>query len=175
GGVARAVRTCPRYVPRGRRGSRDGQRARAVDARAERRGRARHRLVRRGTEPACMTRARLLSAFDFTACRDWVAAFRRFDVPAFERQLRTRPEQFWRDLGAARALRLFTLASRRVPAYRAFLEQYRVHPARIRTADHLADVPPTDKTNYIKAYPLAARCWDGRLNGARLIAMSSGT
>jgi phenylacetate-CoA ligase len=122
-----------------------------------------------------MTRARLLSAFDFTARRDWIAAFRRFDVAAFERQLRTRPERFWRDLGAARALRLFTLASRRVPAYQAFLEEHRIDPARIRTADHLADVPPTDKTNYIKAYPLAARCWDGRLNGARLIAMSSGT
>lgn len=122
-----------------------------------------------------MSRSRILSAFDFDARRDWLGTFRRFDVRGFERLLCTRPEAFWHEAGARRALRVFSLASKRVPAYRDFLKHHGIKPDRIRTIGDLAHVPPTDKSNYIKAYPLIDRCWDGRLDGARLIAMSSGT
>lgn len=114
------------------------------------------------------------SAFDFTAGRDWLHAFRTFDVAAFERLLRSRGEAFWQRAGAERALRVFHLAAERVPAYRAFLRAHRLDPRRIRTIEDFSRVPPTDKRNYVTAYPLAERCWDGRIDRG-VVATSSGT
>lgn len=117
----------------------------------------------------------LLSQFDFTKNKNWAAAFFGFDAAAFLRLLRTRGEKFWQEAGERRALKLFHAAARRVPAYRDFLRKHKVRPERVRTIADFAHVPQTDKWNYVKAYPLAARSWDGKLADADLVAISSGT
>lgn len=75
-----------------------------------------------------------------------------------------------------KALSLFHDAAQRVPAYKDLLKRARVNPSRIKTIEDFAGgVPITDAKNYIAAYPVAKRCWDGKLSGAQLIAASSGT
>src|ERR1700683_5345074 len=75
-----------------------------------------------------------------------------------------------------KALRLFHDAAERVPAYKDFLKRARVNPMRITTIQGFAaDVPITDAKNYIAAYPIGQRCWDGKLATNQLIATSSGT
>jgi phenylacetate-CoA ligase len=57
-------------------------------------------------------------------------------------------------------------AYERVPAYRRFLDARGGLPPRLRgqsTQEWLATVPTTSKSNYIDAYPMLDRCWDGRL------------
>lgn len=117
----------------------------------------------------------LLSQFDFTRNKNWAAAFLGFDAAGFLRLLRTRDEAFWQRAGERRALTLFHAASRRVPAYRDFLKKHKVRPERVRTIADFAQVPPTDKWNYVKAYPLHRRVWDGNVAQADLVAVSSGT
>lgn len=121
-----------------------------------------------------MKRDSLLSAFDFGANRRWLTVSKRFDITALEHLLRTEPEDFWQDAGFRRALTLFRRAAKRVPAYRSFLKENGVDPRAVRSMSDFARVPIIDKKNYIDAYPLAARCWDGDLSAARLVAMSSG-
>lgn len=64
-------------------------------------------------------------------------------------------------------------ARRRVPAYRALLNQHTAPP--LRNGHERLLLPPTDKENYVRAYPLEARCLDGRLPPAAVIDESSGS
>lgn len=74
-----------------------------------------------------------------------------------------------------KALNLFHGASIRVPAYKDFLKRAKINPAKIKTMEDFAGVPITDANNYIAAYAVAKRCWDGKLAANQLIATSSGT
>jgi phenylacetate-CoA ligase len=94
---------------------------------------------------------------------------------AYRRELRTRPESYWNAKGERRALALFQAAAARVPAYRDFLRSQGIHPAAITSTADFVLVPPTDKVNYVAAYPLAERSWDGSLQEYKLVAVSSGT
>jgi phenylacetate-CoA ligase len=122
-----------------------------------------------------MTLGRFAALFSPGVSRDWLRTWSRFDVTAYERLLTTVPESAWQRAGERRALRLFHLASQRVPAYRDFLRKHRIDPKRIVTMSDFARVPQTDKHNYVSAYPLHARCWDGKVADTQLVAMSSGT
>jgi phenylacetate-CoA ligase len=73
------------------------------------------------------------------------------------------------------ALLLFREAAERVPAYRHFLRAHRVQPSSIRTIADFSALPATTKQNYIHAYPLEQRSWDGTIRGHSILAMSSGT
>ena len=55
----------------------------------------------------------------------------------------------------------------RVPAYRDLLGG--------REVDDFAALPAIDKASYVRAYPLPARCWDGRLDSCDVVAVSSGS
>src|SRR6185437_14490452 len=77
--------------------------------------------------------------------------------------------------GERRALDLFHAAAERVPAYRAFLKLARVNAKKIKTIGDFEQVPVTDSKNYVTAYPLEKRCWDGSLEKTRFVATSSGT
>jgi phenylacetate-CoA ligase len=98
-----------------------------------------------------------------------------FNVGKLERDLDTKPEHFWLLAGQKKALTLFKAAAERVPAYKDFLKKHKVNYRKILTFAEFEKVPLTDKKNYISAYPLAARAWDGKLTGSDLIASSSGT
>ena len=117
----------------------------------------------------------ILAAFDFNKKTDWLEQYHHFDIRGFERLLITKPEVFWQREGERRALKLFHEAAVRVPAYKDFLKKHKVRANSIRTIKDFAQVPTTDKKNYINAYPLEKRCWDGNLARLNLLAISSGT
>jgi phenylacetate-CoA ligase len=73
------------------------------------------------------------------------------------------------------ALHLFHRAAARVPAYRALLASQRIDPARIHSIDDFRALPLIDKDAYLRAHPLPDLCWDGSLDGAETIAVSSGS
>jgi len=72
------------------------------------------------------------------------------------------------------AIALLRDMARRVPAYKDFLKKNKINPAKIKTHADFLQVPPVDKENYLRKYPLAAMCWDGVLD-APIISASSGS
>jgi phenylacetate-CoA ligase len=75
----------------------------------------------------------------------------------------------------ARAIDLFHTTAREVPAYRAFLGEHGVDPARIRTREDFEAVPLLTKDGYLKSHPLASRCRQGDIFTSDTIAVSSGS
>lgn len=75
----------------------------------------------------------------------------------------------------AAVLRLFHEAVRDVPAYREFLHDQSVDPAKIGDFADFQSLPLTAKPNYMHAYPLALRCRLGRLEACERVAVSSGS
>lgn len=77
--------------------------------------------------------------------------------------------------GFNRALKLFREASEHIPAYKDFLKRAKIKPASIRSRSDFAQVPLTDKINYIGNYSLEQMSWGGTLNSARYVSTSSGS
>lgn len=75
----------------------------------------------------------------------------------------------------AAALALFADVAARVPAYRKFLAEHGVDPARVRSFDDFRALPLADKANYVNRHPLADRCRDGKLESCDMVAFSSGS
>ncbi|MCC2666574.1 MAG: hypothetical protein K0S63_490 [Gammaproteobacteria bacterium] len=98
-----------------------------------------------------------------------------FDINDFEKLLQKEDETFWLKKGEKKALKLFHEVAERVPAYKNFLKKNKINHEDIKTISDFKRVPITDKKNYIQAYSLPDRCWDGRLPASTLIAASSGT
>lgn len=73
------------------------------------------------------------------------------------------------------ALELFQRVARRVPAYAAFLAEHGVDPTAVTSAEAFRQLPQVSKQNYLSRHPLAALCWDGRLEGCDMVAVSSGS
>jgi phenylacetate-CoA ligase len=113
--------------------------------------------------------------FDYSKKINWIAEYLAFDIRNYEALLRTKPESFWQQRAERRALALFHDASRRVPAYKDFLKKNKINPVHIRTIKDFSSLPTTDKQNYISAYPLEKRSWDGDVSHSTLAAVSSGT
>lgn len=83
------------------------------------------------------------------------------DAATILKYIRTKKENFWIREGERRALKLFHLAARRVPAYKDFLRKNRVAPDKIKTYKDFQLVPTVSKKNYLREYPLEKLCWDG--------------
>ncbi|MDD2769895.1 MAG: phenylacetate--CoA ligase family protein [Methylococcus sp.] len=75
----------------------------------------------------------------------------------------------------AAAIDLFQRAAADVPAYGAFLSAHGIRPDAVRTPADFGRLPLTGKPSYMQAYPLAERCWGGRLADCERIAVSSGS
>lgn len=69
----------------------------------------------------------------------------------------------------------FAQTVERVPAYRAFLAEHGIDPRSVQTLEDFSRLPLLTKAGYVRKYPLAARCRDGRLSACDMIAMSSGS
>jgi len=77
--------------------------------------------------------------------------------------------------GSAEALALFQTMSREVPAYAEFLRENKVDVGGIKNVQGLRELPPINKENYIKKYPLKDLCRDGMLDSCDMVAFSSGS
>ncbi|MCU0685051.1 MAG: phenylacetate--CoA ligase family protein [Polyangiaceae bacterium] len=75
----------------------------------------------------------------------------------------------------AGALALFRRVAAEVPAYAAFLGEKGVDPAAVRTPEEFARLPLMTKADYLRRYPLPARCRGGVLTGCDMVAVSSGS
>lgn len=115
------------------------------------------------------------SLSSFEPRKNYTSEFARFDIAVYEKMLREKGEDFWREAGEKKALKLFHTMAERVPAYKDFLKKNNVKHEAVRTIADFQNVPITDKKNYIEKYPLAQRAWDGDLSTSRIIAASSGT
>ncbi|POZ51419.1 phenylacetate--CoA ligase family protein [Methylovulum psychrotolerans] len=73
------------------------------------------------------------------------------------------------------SLALFHRCAAEVPAYRQFLQTRQVNPDAIGSYAAFQTLPLMDKTSYMRAYPLPARCFGGSLNGTDRVAVSSGS
>lgn len=78
------------------------------------------------------------------------------------KRLTHEPEVLWLKRGEKRALTLFKLMARRVPAYKDFLKRNKIDPEKIKTIQDFKLVPTIDKNNYLRAYPREKLCWDGK-------------
>jgi phenylacetate-CoA ligase len=84
--------------------------------------------------------------------------------PLFQLSTTTTIPKWIEPLGARAAMRSALHARKRVPAYRAFLEQHGWSDDRSLTgSERLARLPVTDKKNYIERFSTEERCLDGRL------------
>jgi phenylacetate-CoA ligase len=75
--------------------------------------------------------------------------------------LKTKPEKFWLKRGELKLLKLFKQASRQIPAYKKFLKVRRIDPKKIAGLKGMSSLPPVDKNNYLRKFPLEDLCWNG--------------
>ena len=98
------------------------------------------------------------------------------DVKKLQKELKSRPESYWIKRGEDMALHLFRDMSQSVPAYQDFLKKHKFNPGRVKTIDDFKQIPPVDKDNYLRKYPLEQLCWDGNFaNNRWVISTTSGS
>src|SRR5579864_6020119 len=91
-------------------------------------------------------------------------------------RLQSEPESLWIKRGQLRAIRLFHEMSRRVPAYKDFLESHHFAPSSVRSIEDFKKIPAIHKDNYLRHYPKAMLCWDGDFgHGQWVISTTSGS
>ncbi|PIP73903.1 MAG: hypothetical protein COW88_00565 [Candidatus Lloydbacteria bacterium CG22_combo_CG10-13_8_21_14_all_47_15] len=93
----------------------------------------------------------------------------------YGKALQKKGELFWQTRGESMALELFKEAAQRVPAYKHFLAKNRTRAASIRTIKDFSQIPLVSKKNYLMEYPLEKLAWDGKLQDATMVSMSSGS
>lgn len=94
----------------------------------------------------------------------------------YERELRKRTPEYWTQRGQRAALRLFHEMAERVPAYRSFLRAQHIDHRTVKTIRDFSQIPPIDKTNYLRKYSLDALSWDGKLTWpGKIISVTSGS
>lgn len=74
-----------------------------------------------------------------------------------------------------RALTLFKQASKRIPAYKDFLQKNSVNASKIVGIEDFQQIPVIDKKSYLRQYPLSDMCWDGKLSPNYILSSSSGS
>ncbi len=97
-------------------------------------------------------------------------------IENLEKDLTLKPESYWLKKGNRKVMKLFRLMSQRVPAYKDFLKINKIDPDKIKSIKDLKYVPPVDKNNYLRKYPLHDLCWDGEFSNNRwVISTTSGS
>ncbi len=97
-------------------------------------------------------------------------------VKSLLRDLTVKPEKFWLKRGESKLLRLFKQSSRHIAAYKKFLKANGFDPKKITKLRDISSVPPVDKNNYLRKYPLDSLCWNGNFKHSHWIfAATSGS
>ena len=94
----------------------------------------------------------------------------------FIKQLCRLDPEIFEYLSGKKALFIFNLSVKKVPAYLEFLKRNGISFHKIKTIKQFdLMVPQTSKENYVKIYPLTSRCMNGRLPLKGYIEESAGT
>lgn len=98
------------------------------------------------------------------------------NIPKLQKELKTRPENYWNTRGNKMAMKLFHEMAQRVPAYKDFLKKRKFDPTTVKTIRDFKTIPLIDKENYLRAYPREMLCWDGIFSeGNWVISTTSGS
>lgn len=89
--------------------------------------------------------------------------------------IKTKPSAYWERVRTQRMLDLFSRAASEVPAYKDFLKKQKLDPVKINTCEDFRLVPPMDKKNHLRNYPLHALCWNGTVNRQFVFTSTSGS
>lgn len=89
--------------------------------------------------------------------------------------IREKKDSYWRQREKKMVLELFRSAANRVPAYKDFLRKHKINPNSIQTIKDFQLLPPIDKENYLKKYPLDKLAWDGELRKPLIFTSTSGS
>lgn len=89
--------------------------------------------------------------------------------------IRSTKSEEWSRIQEQTTLNLFQAAAERVPAYKDYLLKAGIRASSVQTPADLAHVPPTDKNNYLRQYPMNALCWDGQLRAPFVFSATSGS
>lgn len=90
--------------------------------------------------------------------------------------LNTVDPELLEEISRRKALMIFQMAAQTTPAYRNFLRKHNLHSSMISTIDQFdAQLPETDKENYIKKYTFEQRCREGHLPKRGNVDESGGT
>jgi len=73
------------------------------------------------------------------------------------------------------AVALYQRVVQQVPAYAQFLHDHDIADPNAISVDTFAQLPLVTKQNYVNAYPLPERCWEGKLEQCEFVAFSSGS
>jgi len=98
-----------------------------------------------------------------------------FSVNDIIRQIQRKKSKFWLVERERMILDLFHSTSQRVPAYKDFLKRNKVNPAKVKNLKDFALVPPTDKVNYLHAYPIEKLFWEGNIKKPLTFHATSGS
>jgi phenylacetate-CoA ligase len=91
------------------------------------------------------------------------------------RQIKTQKAGFWEKVKRRNTLRVFSLAKKRVPAYRDFLNKYNVKFKNSRTITNFKLLPIIDKKNYLRKYSLSDLTINGHLGSPLIFTSTSGS
>ncbi len=94
---------------------------------------------------------------------------------AILRAIRTKKSTFWEKQRERNALTLFHDAAIRVPAYKDFLRKNKINPRAIHSWKDFEKVPPTNKKDYLRQYPLEQLHWNGSLKRPLVFTATSGS
>ncbi len=89
--------------------------------------------------------------------------------------LTKKTSRFWEQQREKNALALFHAASKRVPAYKQWLNRHRINPSSIKTFEAFQSIPPVSKKTYLHKSQLSDLCWDGSLEKPVVFTSTSGS
>jgi phenylacetate-CoA ligase len=91
------------------------------------------------------------------------------------KHIQEKKEGFWLKEREKRALILFHKASSHVPAYKDFLKKNKIRPSKIKTFKDFQSIPPVNKENYLRKYPMEKLSWNGHLKKPLVFTSTSGS
>jgi phenylacetate-CoA ligase len=94
---------------------------------------------------------------------------------AILKSIRDKKSDFWIRERERQSIKLFQKAAKDVPAYKDFLRKNKIDANKIKTWADFQLVPPINKENYLKQYPLEKLCWHGSLRAPFVFTSTSGS
>lgn len=97
------------------------------------------------------------------------------DASKIIKSIREKRSDFWSREEKKNSLQLFHRASKSVPAYKDFLKKNKVNPDKIKTYEDFILVPPVNKKDYLKYYPIDKLCWPDAFKSPQVFTSTSGS
>lgn len=101
--------------------------------------------------------------------------FKQINIKAVIKDFTNKNTDHWLKLQEKNTLNLFKKASKHCKAYKDFLKINKVKVEKIKTIEDFKNLPPTNKENYIRKYPLEWLIWKDSFTVPRTMHATSGS